>query len=69
MDPQATWEQLLSSYGDRQLDDARRAAGDLLGWLSRGGFPPTTTELVTPGDELHRVIALAVCRQVLGPRG
>lgn len=65
MDPQATWEELLSAYSTQQFDDATQAAENLSQWLKRGGFPPLTNSLIAPGDELHRVIAQAVIERVL----
>ena len=65
MDPQATWEELLSAYGNQQFDDAKEAAENLSQWLARGGFPPLTIPLIAQGDELHRVIAQAVIERVL----
>ena len=65
MDPQATWNELLACHADGRADDAREAAASLLGWLERGGFAPTTLDCLARDDSLHRVIAAAVCRQLL----
>ncbi len=69
MDPQATWEELLRNYASGEIEEARRAADDLAVWLRHGGFPPHILEPITASDELHRVVALAVCRHVLGRGG
>lgn len=66
MDPQVAWDELLNLYSEQQHEEANQAAEDLLQWLQRGGFPPRTTHRIAAGDPLHRVIALAVVRQVLG---
>ena len=68
MDPQATWEELLTCYGQGQFEDAAEAAENLHQWLQRGGFPPTTNQLIAVGDELHRVIVRAVVQHVLACR-
>ncbi len=65
MDPQATWNELLDCYNRKQFEEALAAAENLNQWLQRGGFPPTVTAQVSAGDELHRVIALAVVQHVL----
>jgi len=65
MDPQATWQELLSCLSAEQLADARDHANALAQWFAKGGFPPQTIPLVAPGDELHRVIAQAVVQHVL----
>ena len=68
MDPQATWDELLSCYRHAQFDEATVAAENLLQWLQCGGFPPITNPLIASGDELHRVIARAVVQHVLASR-
>lgn len=68
MDPQATWDELLSCYSQQQFEEAIAAAQHLHQWLQRGGFPPTTNQLIASGDELHGVIARAVVQHVLDCR-
>ncbi len=65
MDPQADREELLNCYSRQQFEAAVEAAENLDQWLHRGGFPPTTNQLIAPGDELHRVIARAVVQHVI----
>jgi hypothetical protein len=65
MDPQATWQELLSCLSNEQFADAHDHANALDQWLAKGGFTPQTIPLVAPGDELHRVIAQAVVQHVL----
>lgn len=64
MDPQSTWNELLNCYSRQQFEAALEAAENLHQWLQRGGFPPTTNQLIAPGDELHGVIARAVVQHV-----
>lgn len=40
MDPQTAWDELLAAYRQRDWAEVEQRAGDLLGWLMRGGFPP-----------------------------
>ena len=48
MDPQTTWDQLLTAYAAGDWDLIEERATDLLAWLDRGGFPPK----VLPKSEL-----------------
>jgi hypothetical protein len=41
MDPDATWELMLTAYQESNWDEAVEHAEDILAWLRRGGFPPT----------------------------
>ena len=61
MDPQATWEQLLTSYTAGDWDLIEERATDLLAWLDRGGFPPTVLPRGELGEDGNRVLARAGC--------
>lgn len=65
MDPQITWDDLLSCLAAGQLAKAKDHAENLSQWLTRGGFPPRTLPRIAEGDDLHRVIARAVVQHVL----
>lgn len=41
MDPQTCYDLLIDALLDNDMEAAEQAAIDLLGWLNRGGFPPT----------------------------
>jgi len=61
MDPQATFDQLLSALADRDWDRVDELSDALLGWLKRGGFPPRTLGTEQIGNDWHREIAALVC--------
>lgn len=65
MDPQATWDDLLSALGQHDWVQAHDAANALREWIQRGGFPPTV--LGHPGLEtdFERALAIAACDYVL----
>ena len=65
MDPQATWQRLLDAYGAQDRTEAKEAAGDLLAWLRRGGFPPQILPGLPMDDAWNRTIAEAACRFVI----
>lgn len=59
MDPQATWDELLEAYRDRDADRAEEYATALHEWLQKGGFPPDTGGGRALGDDWHRSLAYA----------
>lgn len=61
MDPQATWDQLLSAYAEGDWDVIEKRATDLLAWLDRGGFPPQVVSAAGLGPEFIRALARAGC--------
>lgn len=50
MNPQATWEQLLSAYAAGDWDVIEERATELIEWLDRGGFPPKVLNRDGLGD-------------------
>ncbi len=62
MDPQTTWEEILSHYRLEQYEEARHSAEALLDWLAKGGFAPRTIEGLAAEDPLQRHVALSVIR-------
>jgi len=62
MDPQVTWDDLLSAYADGDWNHVEELAEALLDWLQRGGFPPRAVTGSHMGQDWDRVIALAGCR-------
>lgn len=47
MDPNACIERTADAIRRGDLDEAAAAAGDLVEWLDRGGFPPSNwTDLI-----------------------
>ena len=62
MDPQATWDDLLSAYAEGDWDRVEELAEALLQWLKRGGFPPRATTGSDLGREWDQQIAVAGCR-------
>jgi len=65
MDPQATWEQLLAAYTAGDWDILEERATDLIGWLDRGGFPPTIINQTDLDSDWNRALARAGCRHAL----
>jgi hypothetical protein len=60
MDPQATWDQLLTALAEGDWDVIEKRATDLIEWLDRGGFPPKVCD-ADPGPDFHRVLARSGC--------
>lgn len=69
MDPQAAWNEMLTCHINGRATDALEAAASLLEWLDRGGFAPVTCDGLPRADELHQVVAIAVCRHLLSAFG
>lgn len=61
MDPQQTLADLLTAMKEKRWDDANELAEALQGWLTRGGFPPTTLGDAALGKEWHRAVAAFIC--------
>ena len=40
MDPNECMSDVLAAMAEEDFETAAERAGDLLGWLARGGFPP-----------------------------
>jgi hypothetical protein len=47
MDPNATWNALLTAHNEQDLPRVEELAGALLDWLDRGGACPTLTGAAT----------------------
>ena len=65
MDPQATWDQLLSALAEGDWDQIEELANALLDWLSRDGFPPIAIGTPNLGPEFERAICRAGCEFAL----
>ena len=61
MDPQATWDELLSAYAEGDFDRIEVLASALREWLGRGGFPPTVIGDPDLGQDFERAMAKAAC--------
>ena len=61
MDPQATWQQVIEAFIDRDWHQVQESAQALLDWLRREGFPPETTAGRSMGADWNRHVALAAC--------
>ena len=59
MDPQATWDQLLSAYAEGDYDRSEELALALSEWLRKGGFPPTVLGHAELGPDFDRALAQA----------
>ena len=64
MDPQATWDQLLTAYVAGDWDVIEERATSLIECLDRGGFPPKVLTNHDLGD-WNRVLARAGCEFAL----
>lgn len=60
MDPQKTWEQLLTAYAAGDWDLIEKTATDLLEALDRGGLPPKVLA-ADVGLDWDRALARAGC--------
>lgn len=60
MDPQATWDSLLSEWAAGNWLDVYELAEALLQWLSKDGFPPETMGKKSLGADWNRVQATAM---------
>ena len=65
MDPQATWQLLLETWGEGNHLDARDIAEDLQIWLDQDGFCPQAKEADMVPDEFNCVMVRAVVTLVL----
>lgn len=61
MDPQATWDQLLSAYAEGDWDRIEELALALSEWLRKGGFPPTVLGQTGLGAEFDQALTQAGC--------
>ena len=59
MDPQTTWEELLSAYAEGDYDRIEELALALSDWLKKGGFPPTVLGHPSLGQDFERALAQA----------
>lgn len=51
MDPNATYQKWLWAVMEKNLDDAKEAARDLMIWLCAGGFEPDWAAGHRPGKQ------------------
>ncbi len=65
MDPQATWDQLLSALVERDWDRTEELATALKNWLGAGGFPPVVLGAPDLGPAWERAICRAGCQFAL----
>jgi hypothetical protein len=61
MDPQQTWNDLLTALRCKHWEEAKELADSLHEWIRKRGFPPVTIGEETLGNEWHRTIASFVC--------
>ena len=61
MDPQQTLADMLTAMKENRWEDAKELADALHGWLTKGGFPPTTLGDASLGKEWHRAVATFAC--------
>jgi hypothetical protein len=61
MDPQATWEQLLSAYAAGDWDAIEERATELIEHLDRGGTPPRVVNRLGLGPDWDRAQAYSGC--------
>jgi hypothetical protein len=61
MDPQATWQQLIDAFIDRDWHQVQESADALLDWLRKEGFPPETITGHSMGTDWNRNVTLAAC--------
>ncbi len=61
MNPQTTWDQLLSAYAEGDWDAIEERATELIEWLDRGGAPPKVVNRPGLGPEWNEALARAGC--------
>lgn len=65
MDPQVVWKRMLSALEVGNIEEAADAAGDLVDWLDRLGFPPQISSDYQLPDAWCRVVSRAACEVTL----
>lgn len=60
MDPQAAWDEMLTTIVQRDWNRAVEASGALLSWMKKGGFPPQTSPVIM-GTQWNRAMAEFGC--------
>lgn len=65
MDPEATYRELLDAISEGDNGAAVEHAGNLAGWLRRGGFPPVVDSRMAEFPCLQRVLAESLCQALL----
>lgn len=66
MDPQATWNALLSAWTEGDWQEVFDLAEALLDWLANGGFSPEVNAGRRMGADWNRAVAIAACEFSLG---
>ena len=61
MEPTATLRDLLEALVQHEWDRVEELKDNLLSWMERGGFPPTTIGHQRLGREWHRAAATFIC--------
>jgi hypothetical protein len=69
MDPESTWDQLLSALEAGDVEEAADVAGDLIAWLDRLGFPPRISSDHALPEGWRRVVVRAACEATLEMAG
>lgn len=57
MDPNATWQALLTAYTEGNDAELLEACRNLHNWMATGGFPPTLVGIPV----LDRIMAHSIC--------
>jgi hypothetical protein len=65
MDPDQALADLLEALKGRRWHDVEACANDLLDWLHKRGFPPTTLGPKVLGRAWHRAVSEFVCYAAL----
>ncbi len=73
MDPNETWKLMVKAFSIGNWQDAQVHAEDLLGWLSKNGFPPRLCVTDPDGlfkidleeDSLNRIVAESVANKII----
>lgn len=63
MNAQRIWRHLCQSYNEQDWKTVRQLSEDLIDWLQQGGNPPRVVSQL-PNTFSHKVVALAVCRNM-----
>ena len=61
MDPQVSLHELLAAVDAHDWERAEKLSTELLNWMQRRGFPPTTVGPLTLGKGWHRAVATFIC--------
>lgn len=61
MDPNVAWRDLSKAVATEDWDTAAEIAGELAGWMERGGFPPS----ISGHRRFDSIVAKNACQAIV----